>query len=92
MWRWSNERQEGLTDNGFRPGFGKTTLAAFCFAFTVFFFGFGVIGSELRALYMLDKCSTAEPRPQLLASFWKVGLNWVSLELNQEEKVDLDEK
>lgn len=57
-----------------------------------FFFGFGVIGSELRALYMLDKCSTTEPRPQLLASFWKVGLNWVSLELNQEEKVDLDEK
>lgn len=51
-----------------------------------------MIGSELRALYMLDKCSTAEPRPQLLASFWKVGLNWVSLELNQEEKVDLDEK
>lgn len=51
-----------------------------------------VIGSEPRALYMLDKCSTAEPCPQLLASFWKVGLNWVSLELNQKEKVDLDKK
>ena len=55
----------------YKDHFGCILFCFYCFVFVVvgfflfvcFDFGFVVIGSEPRALYMLDKCSTAEPHP-----------------------------
>lgn len=65
-----------------RPLWLHFVLSFYCF----FVFGFVVLGCELRALYMLDKCSTTEPHPQLLAPFWKVGLNWVKSGVKPERE------